>query len=152
MLYVEISHDIYQTFGESTQEWVSSIWSAVFLLFANEDLTVKIKTLKIWDTPDPYPEIESKGNHDFSDTDVKLIAFGRNLGGEFEGDIAHLMGFHGAGGSAFVDVLCNKLSGYAYSGVYATFNEVPTNSFIVLIIAHELGHQFGSPHTHSCIW
>ena len=149
MLYIEISHDIYQTFGDKTDAWVASVWSQVLLLFANEELTAKIKTLKIWDIQDPYPIVESD---DFSGTETKLLAFGQRLAGQFDGDIAHLMGFNGNGGSAFVDVLCNKDSGYAYSGVYPTIDDIPVNSFIVLIVAHELGHQFGSPHTHSCVW
>ena len=117
MLYIEISYDIYQTFGIKTDAWVASVWSQVLLVFANEDLTVKIKTLKIWDVPDPYPHVET---YDFSGTETKLLAFGQRLAGDFDGDIAHLMGFNGNGGSAFVDVLCNRNSGYAYSGVYPT--------------------------------
>ncbi|HEU4769737.1 MAG TPA: discoidin domain-containing protein, partial [Pyrinomonadaceae bacterium] len=39
-----------------------------------------------------------------------------------------------------------------YSGIDATFANVPTYSWSIGVFTHELGHLFGSPHTHACVW
>ncbi len=56
------------------------------------------------------------------------------------------------GGLAWVGVLCG---GYAYSvGGIAGGTNFPVSSYAwdVDVMAHEIGHNFGSPHTHSCSW
>jgi hypothetical protein len=52
----------------------------------------------------------------------------------------------GASGIAWVNTLCSKYYGTSFSQVYTSGT---TPSFgDVLVVAHELGHNFGSPHTH----
>jgi hypothetical protein len=61
----------------------------------------------------------------------------------------------GLGGIAWVNVLCanpNSGYGYAFSDIDGTFNNLPVYSWDVMVVAHETGHNFGSPHTHSCSW
>ncbi len=56
------------------------------------------------------------------------------------------------GGLAWVGVLCGS---YAYSvGGIAGGTNFPVNSYAwdVDVMAHEIGHNFGSPHTHNCSW
>ncbi len=55
------------------------------------------------------------------------------------------------------DYQCNRtvICGINPFGVFETlmfYNTYPTYSWTVNVIAHELGHNFGSPHTHSCAW
>ncbi len=52
----------------------------------------------------------------------------------------------GAAGVAWVNALCNPGIGYAFSRVY-TSGTTP-NLADVMVTAHEIGHNFGSPHTH----
>ena len=63
----------------------------------------------------------------------------RLQGTEFNGDIAHLVGFSGGGGVAYVDVLCNNWYGFGVSAINNSFSPVPTYSWTVMVIAHEIG-------------
>jgi hypothetical protein len=52
---------------------------------------------------------------------------------------------------AFLDSLCAD-NNYAYSGVDLFYEDVPTYSWTIGAMTHEMGHSFGSPHTHACAW
>src|SRR5690606_16008446 len=69
------------------------------------------------------------------------------------GDVAHLIsrGAPTSGGVAWVDQLCGPLP-YAYSWIQGTYNGFPTYSWTVEVVAHEMGHNLGAPHTHACYW
>jgi hypothetical protein len=41
---------------------------------------------------------------------------------------------------------------YAFSELENTYNNVPIYSWTVEVITHETGHNFGSQHTHACVW
>ncbi|MCB0615169.1 MAG: zinc-dependent metalloprotease, partial [Phaeodactylibacter sp.] len=41
---------------------------------------------------------------------------------------------------------------HSFSSINTTYAPVPTYSFSVMVMAHELGHLFGSRHTHACAW
>lgn len=61
----------------------------------------------------------------------------------------------GLGGIAYLNVLCANTSsgfGYAFSDVDGTFQPLPAYSWDVMVVSHETGHNFGSPHTHNCSW
>lgn len=114
----------------------------MFLLYANDGLVSTIKTLFIWDTPDPY----GSGAMD------KLDGIQNRLGSNYDGDLAHIVSYENRSGVAYVNTLCNKYYGFGYSGIYSTFEEVPVYSWTIMVIAHEIGHNLGSTHTHSCAW
>lgn len=86
---------------------------------------------------------------------------------DVERDAAHLftlirpIGGSYVGGIAFLGKLCDKArrGGYGVSTVWTNANEMPgrptaSNGFVwdYFVIAHELGHNVGSPHTHNCFW
>ena len=53
------------------------------------------------------------------------------------------------GGVAYLDVLCNASYGYGVSQVYGSFDlSQPSQIWDALVFTHELGHNFGTPHTH----
>jgi len=57
------------------------------------------------------------------------------------------------GGAAYIDALCSTTHGYGVAEVSGWYS-YPTNSttWDVNVLAHEIGHNFGSRHTHSCYW
>lgn len=56
------------------------------------------------------------------------------------------------GGVAWVGTMCGGY-GYAMAGEGGNFN-FPATAYVwdIDVTGHELGHNFGSPHTHSCFW
>ena len=143
-IYVEVEYDIYEYHNsdeQETREWVEAAFAEVFALYANDGIRATINHMKIWTTPDDYP----------SGSWEKLDKFTNDLDGDFPGDIAHLVSYEGGGGIAYVGVICSAW-GTAYSGLSTSFSKAPTFSWTVEVIAHEMGHNLGSPHTHSCSW
>ena len=41
---------------------------------------------------------------------------------------------------------------YSFSGIDTFYYNFPLYSWTVNVFAHEMGHSFGSMHTHSCVW
>ena len=58
------------------------------------------------------------------------------------------------GGLAYIDVIAPAAKSFAYGVSQIRLNLVPfpTYSWDAEVVAHELGHNFGSQHTHNCVW
>ena len=139
-MYLEVGYSLYQSKGSSVSaaaDYVTAAFNQVILLYANEGITVKINELVVWDTPDPYNN--------------SLYTFRDTLNGSYNGDLAHFID-SGNGGVAYVDALCNPFYGVGVSGIYSSYQDIPTYSWTVEVLTHEIGHNLGSPHTHSCSW
>jgi hypothetical protein len=130
----------------SATSFVTHLFAQVIVLYDRELIKMQIAELKIWDTAEPFIT-------PYTSTFQQLYhAFGNYLEGNFNGHIAHLMSSRNLGGGmGAIDVLCNK--GWSIStGIGDTVVELPEYSRAVKVIAHEIGHNLGSPHTHSCLW
>jgi len=147
-IYFEADYKLYQDKGSSvpnTVNYVTSLFNQVAALYANEQIVVQISQLKVWNTPDPYIP--------YTNTASVLNAFRNTLGTNFNGNLAHLLSTRSLGGGiAYVDVLCLKQYAFGVSAITTTFQNVPTYSWSVEVVTHELGHNIGSWHTHSCNW
>lgn len=69
------------------------------------------------------------------------------------GKLAHFMsGANLGGGVAYLDTLCNSSWGFGVSGNMSGGTQFPvsqsSNSWDFTVMAHELGHNFGTGHTH----
>ncbi|HEX9981462.1 MAG TPA: M12 family metallo-peptidase [Flavobacterium sp.] len=146
-MYFEIDHDLYQTNGASTTtttNWMTSVFNNVQTLFANDGITVGLKSMFIWTTEDPYTG-ESSTDYLYQFNEVRPV---------FDGDVGQLVGIDpgGLGGVAVtINGLCSQ-NNFSYSDVFSSFSEVPTYSWTIQVITHEMGHLLGSRHTHSCTW
>lgn len=145
--YFEIDHDLFLANGSSTtltSNWMTSVFNNVQTLFANDGITISLKSLYIWTEDDPY-EGDSSFEYLFQFNDVRPV---------FDGDVGQLVGLDpgGLGGVAVtINGLCSQ-NNFSYSDVDFNVATVPTFSWTVQVVSHELGHLLGSPHTHACVW
>ena len=147
-IYFEADHALYLAKGSSitgVEDYVMNVFAQVAWIYANENIDIEISEIKVWDTPDPY---------DLSTTQNALNTFKTAIGASFNGDLAHLLSSNPAdhGGKAFIDALCDKTRAFAYSNINGAYSGISDYSWDAFIIAHEMGHNFGSFHTHDCVW
>ncbi len=144
--YWEIDYDIYTGKGSSVSNvtsYINGIFNQVSTLYDNDGMDITLQTLFVWDVTDPYTG-PSTSNY--------LSQFGAYRT-SFSGNLAHLIGYQGGGGIAWVNGFCASTSHkMGYSGISSSYNSVPTYSWTVEVMAHEEGHLFGSQHTHDCVW
>jgi hypothetical protein len=148
-MYFEIDHNLYLENGSdlnATTDWMTSVFNNVQTIFENDGITISLKSVFIWTSPDPY---EGIGN-----SSIAYLYKFNQVRPVFDGDLGQLVGIDpgGLGGVAVtIDGLCSAQN-FSYSDVELDFQTVPTYSWTILVITHELGHLLGSPHTHACVW
>ncbi len=144
--YYETDYDIFIGKGSvaNVTSYIQGLFAQVATLYANDSMNIRLKTLFVWDTVDPYTG-PSASNY--------LTQFGQYRT-TYDGDLAHLLGYNGSGGVAYVNSLCstNPSSRTAYSDINPTYALVPTYSWTIDVVSHEQGHNLGSRHTHDCVW
>ena len=151
-VYIECDNHLFKNLGGSAKrvtDFTTGLFNVVSTLYKQEDVELEVSEIKIWSTPDPYPTSSAKNARN---------AFGSILKGNFNGDIAHLLsnykvnGTPPNGGSANIDVLCDRDKAVSYTNVTTSYLDYPTFSWTAYAVTHEIGHNLGSPHTHSCLW
>lgn len=165
-IYLEADNKMFTDWGsvDLVTSRMTTIFNNVATLYDNQGINLVISTLFIWTTPDPY---ESSTN---SSTALNLLdTYWDNRGNDFNGDIVHLVSTKSLGGGVAyllggtsvyngmtqraVFASCGKGSAKGLSGnINTSTASLPTYSWNVNVIAHELGHNFGLPHTQSCTW
>lgn len=154
-VYFEADYDMYQRSGQNPEllvNFITGMFNSVKTIYQNESIPFEISSIAYWTTPDPY------SNSD--DSYQILLNFGANSRDDFQGNIAHLISTRnaGLGGIAWIRVMCAEYnyddsSGrFAFSNIDPDYNNYPTYSWTVNVVAHEMGHSMGSRHTHSCVW
>jgi hypothetical protein len=146
-IYVEVHEDITNGKGGVTQatDYVTAVFNQSAILYANDGISITISEMFVWNTTSPYTS---------NSTSTLLSQFQAN-NGAFNGDLGHLVGYAGGGGiAAGFAGICNSNpdNSMCYSGIQSTYSNVPTYSWTVMVVTHEMGHLFGSRHTHACVW
>ncbi len=154
---IESDFETFTFFGSSVERatnYLISLFVSVSALYVRDiNVHLQINYLRVWSiSNDPYPDATSSF--------TLLNAFRSYWNANMQSTprtIAHFISTRpgGLGGVAWLNVLCANTSsgyGYAFSDIDGTFNQLPAYSWDVMVVAHETGHNFGSPHTHSCSW
>ncbi|MBI5170155.1 MAG: VCBS repeat-containing protein [Candidatus Eisenbacteria bacterium] len=150
---VDCDYELYTTFSSNLANataYVVSLMNVVSLIYERDlEATLNVSYLNFWSTvSDPYtqsttgtqlPEFRNwwNSNRSFVPRSLATLLSARPLGG----------------GIAYINQLCSGSLGYSVSAIDAAYS-YPTNTstWDATVVAHELGHNFGSYHTHSCNW
>ncbi len=137
---------------QETLDYLASLLAAATAIY-ERDVSVKLQFsyVRLWsaETPDPWTQTgttsalyEYQAHWNTPQNQMHLTAG--------QPDLVHFVsGKSVQGGVAFLDVLCNSYWGYGLSQVHGAFNLAqPTGIWDVEVLTHELGHSFGSDHTH----
>ena len=161
---IEIDYYTYNQFGFNCYdavEWALAIMTGVSEIYLSDlDVLVQASFFNVWETPDdPYSALDS-------DMYLYLNALEDTWRwpSEFTGvdrDVVQLFTQKPIGGGlANLDGLCDNWWGYSVVGGlgetvnydYLILPYSNTYSWNFTVVAHELGHNIGSPHTHECDW
>lgn len=151
---METDYQLFQVFGSLN---AMTTYVTTLLTFISNRYETQVGTILTF----PYLQFYTNSNDPWSSQDggggsVDLLYEFRSawLGNvPANARLAHFMsGANLGGGVAWLDVLCNDQYNFAVSGningnVSFPVQQAPTN-WDFMVIAHELGHNFASPHTH----
>lgn len=150
-IFFECDHQMFLDQGGTTGtvNFVESLFNVIAAIYAQEGINIRISEIFVHDQPDNYPSATSFEALDaFRDSII--------IRPPSSGNLAHLLSTlpRANGGVAYLNALCTEGSGFniGYSNIYNSFLPLPYYSWNVNVVAHELGHNFGSPHTQSCSW
>jgi hypothetical protein len=155
-VYFECDFAMYQNNGSNlnaTGQYVEGMFNAVATIYRNESIPTSISEIRVHTQNDEYSGFNSS-------IDI-LTQFGHNTQDNFYGDLAHFLSGRNiqAGGVAWINVLCIPYQSQQGAGRYAYSNiennnslPYPVYSWPVNVVAHEMGHNVGSNHTHACVW
>jgi len=162
---IETDYEYFQKFGnaQDAADYAGDLIAYTSAIYEAElDTSLAISQIELWSTPaDPWSQ---------TSTICGLYEFGRYWNNNHAGvsrTIAHfLSGKNNGGGVAWVGVLCRSpfnantsgctLSGsgpaggaYGYSGDLDGNFDInnPTAVWDIIVVSHEIGHNFNSPHT-----
>ena len=157
-LAIETDYQLYQKFGSTSgvTQYVTGLIAAVSDVYERDAQTrLEIAYLGVHDDPDDgWTAQDAPGA---TATDV-LNEFQAAWAGSIPAgaNLAHFMsGASLGGGVAYLGVLCNPFYGFGVSGSmngninWGSFSGAPSNAtWDFVVVAHELGHNFGASHTH----
>lgn len=152
---IEIDFATYNIFGgsiEAATNYALSLMSASSALYMKEvNVRFVVPYLRVWTTTDPYTGTSSNQllNQFRAEWNANQQSVQRTL--------AHFITRRSGnmGGIAWLDVLCSSTAGglgYGFSNTTGLVQQLPTYTWDVMVVSHEIGHNFGSNHTHSCSW
>ncbi len=144
-VYLECDYALFVNKGstQNTINWITAVFNNMATLYANEQINTAISQIFVWTSADSYSKTNS----------VTALTQFRTARPTFNGDLAHLaaLGGQNIGGVAWLNSLCTSYK-YAYSNIFSTYQNVPTYSWTVMVMTHEMGHNLGSNHTQWCGW
>lgn len=142
-IYFEVGYGPYTQNGSNvttTVNWTTAMFNNMKTLYNNDNIQVALSEVYVWTTTDPY-----------SGQPGTILAQFRNTRTTFNGDEAQLLRNPATTSIAYLNSLCTT-NKHSYCGVSQSYQNVPTYSWNIEAMTHEMGHSLGSPHTHACNW
>lgn len=145
--YLDHNSDVNQT-----AIWVIAVFEHVKRIYKIHKIDLSIGLIKIWDIPDPYQNAM---------TPLSLLnTIGQELQNNYSGHAVQFITTRNVGGGrANLNSICESYNPETYFGPYSVATSLSPDisedtifNWNAFLIAHELGHVFGSPHTHACFW
>ncbi len=132
--------------------YIANLFNEMNLIY-ERDVTLHLlqgyTILRLSTAADPYTQ-NSNSNASFAELNEFSSYWGSHYGGVKRTLSAMLSGkqpgTNSASGIAWISGLCSTGTGYSFSKVFRFAQDTSAND--VFITAHEIGHNFGSPHTH----
>jgi hypothetical protein len=130
--------------------YLASLFAAIDVMY-ERDLLVRLVQgttfLRVSTTADPYVQVDTAGA-DPNELNEFSTYWNNNFGSVQRAVAAMISGKQGspnsASGIAWINGLCSKSVGYSFSQVF----KISYLAGDALVVGHEIGHNFGSPHTH----
>ncbi len=156
---IETDYQLYQRFGSTNAAtvYITQLMAAISdQYFTDVQTTMSIAYLGLHSSAsDPWTSQDSGG--DAGALLDEFQAAWNTSGWPVQANLAHFIsGANLGGGVAYVGVLCSQSFGYGVSGNingninWGTWTGAPGGfTWDFVVVAHELGHNFGSSHTHS---
>ncbi len=151
---VETDWELYTLFSDMQAEmnYVVALWAAISDRFETQtNTTVSLPYLSLYSDPDDPWDAQPGGSGALLDQ-FRTRWDGGNI--PMNANLAHFVsGANLGGGVAYVGTLCNPDFGFAVSGNLGGNTPLPVAgpgplNWDFFVVAHETGHNFGSPHTH----
>lgn len=133
--------------------YINGFHAHVKTIYQNENVGMDVGSIAVYTSPDPFIG--------YGDTYPILLRFASVIQNNMNNcHIAHLVSTRTdiSGGIANIRSLCKPYNpvdssgSYAFSVIHTSYQPYPVYSWTVLVVAHEMGHNVGSRHTHACIW
>jgi hypothetical protein len=154
---IECDTDLFNKLGKDVsrvQKYVVSVFNMVSRIYEDEvNVTYHLPYVRVW-TENPVDPYTAEG--DIWESLIQLTDYMNANPPDIPHHLVHMLtspGTTGVGGIAWMGGLCSNDMNYSVSGVHGSYT-YPFQGYTwdVMVIAHEIGHNFGSPHTHSCEW
>ena len=146
-IYVETDQEFLELFAGPAEalDYLGDLAAAISTVYdADTDVRIVFRTIRLWESTDPWRSSSTGGMLN----EVREYWTANEFG--TPRDLVHFLSGKGVtGGVAYLGTLCDAAYGYGVSTVFGSFDVMnPNDTWDVTVVAHELGHNFGSPHTH----
>ena len=139
-------------FGGSTEAsgaYIGTLFAAINEIYVRDfDLPVAVGFVRLWTGQDPWNANSTTAQlNQFQD-------YWNNNMRSVDRDLAHMVSARNLGGGvAYLGVICSQITGYAVSAnINGSFpfpiQDNNSNNWDLMVVAHEIGHNVGAPHTH----